>query len=322
MNRNKEDLKVLLNKPLEEKIQITIARIIEWYEYWNGQVYVSFSGGKDSTVLKHIVDSIYDDVPAVFANTGLEYPEVRKFVMSQNNITVVKPKLRFDETIKKYGYPVISKEIGQVVECARKEQPWAIRKLNGLGVDGQPSPYAQRTIKYKYLVNAPFNSTDRCCHVMKKRPFKSYETQTKRKGIVGTMTSESLLRQNSWMKYGCNAFSAKHPISAPISFWTEQDVLEYIVTRDIPYASVYGEIKQNEDGKYYTTGCDRTGCMFCAFGAHLEKEPNRFQKLKETHPRQYEYCIGGGEYVDGLWVPNKEGLGLGKVLDYIGVKYE
>ena len=74
--------------------------------------------------------------------------------------------------------------------------------------------------------------------------------------------------------------------------------------------------------KLKTTGCNRTGCIFCMFGCHLEKEPNRFQRLKETHPRQYEYCIGGGAMVDGKWQPTKEGLGLGKVLDYIGVKYE
>lgn len=71
-----------------------------------------------------------------------------------------------------------------------------------------------------------------------------------------------------------------------------------------------------------TTGCDRTGCVFCGFGCHLDQTPNRFQRLKETHPRQYKYCIGGGEMVDGKWRPNKEGLGLGKVLDYIGVKYD
>lgn len=71
-----------------------------------------------------------------------------------------------------------------------------------------------------------------------------------------------------------------------------------------------------------TTGCKRTGCIFCMFGCHLEKEPNRFQRLKETHPRQYQYCIGGGEYVEGILQPSKEGLGLAKVLDYMGVKYD
>lgn len=128
-----------------------------------------------------------------------------------------------------------------------------------------------------------------------------------------------------------------------MSFWTEQDVLHYLKKYDVPYCSVYGDIvTEDEDGNQYdippkyletlyadgdkpelkTTACDRTGCIFCMFGCHLEKEPNRFQRLKRTHPRQYDYCINGGEMVDGKWQPNKEGLGLGHVLDYIGVKYK
>ena len=154
------------------------------------------------------------------------------------------------------------------------------------------------------------------------------------------MASESRLRYQKWIQHGCNAFRDNRPTSQPLSFWTEQDVLHYIKKFDVPYAPVYGDIvpiseeEQIEGqlttfdilGEYEgtflkTTGCNRTGCIFCMFGCHLEKEPNRFQRLKQTHPRQYEYCIGGGEMVDCKWQPNKEGLGLGKVLDYIGVDY-
>lgn len=106
-----------------------------------------------------------------------------------------------------------------------------------------------------------------------------------------------------------------------MSFWTEQDVLQYLKENDISYASIYGEIKQDEKGKYYTTGVSRTGCIFCMFGCHLEKGENRFQKLAKSHNRLYDYCINGGEFVDGAWQPNTKGLGLGKVLDYIGVDY-
>ena len=156
------------------------------------------------------------------------------------------------------------------------------------------------------------------------------------------MAAESRLRQQQWIKNGCNAFDAKEPKSTPMAFWTEQDVLHYIKKYNVPYCSVYGDIQVqkpagaddgqinaidylgcwNETDILETTGAKRTGCIFCAFGCHLEPEPNRFQRLKETHPRQYEYCIGGGEMVDGKWQPSKEGLGLGKVLDYIGVKYD
>lgn len=80
-NQNKHtasDLKQMQALPLEAKVRMTKTRIRDWYEYWNGLVYVSFSGGKDSTVLKHLVDSMYSDVPTVFVNTGLEYPEIQK----------------------------------------------------------------------------------------------------------------------------------------------------------------------------------------------------------------------------------------------------
>ena len=178
---------------------------------------------------------------------------------------------------------------------------------------------------------------------MKKKPSKQYENETGRKPILGTMASESQMRYQSWIKSGCNAFSSKRPTSQPMSFWTELDILQYIKKYDVPYCPVYGDIVIDESaddvldgqinifdelgdysnaGKLKTTGCDRTGCIFCMFGCHLEKEPNRFQRLKETHPRQYDYCINGGEMVDGRWQPNKDGLGLGRVLDYIGVPYE
>ena len=321
------DLIQMQSLPLDIKIHMTKERIRQWYEYWNGQVYISFSGGKDSTVLKHIVDSIYDDIPAMFVNTGLEYPEIQKFAMSQKNVVTVRPEMRFDEVIKKYGYPVVSKEVAQTVWEAKKnaktgKYAYRIKKLNGelLDKNGKISTY--NIPKWRFLLDAPYDISHKCCDVMKKRPAKTYEKKTGRKAIIGTLASESTLRKTQWVKYGCNAFGSKRPTSQPLSFWTEQDILHYIKQFDVPYCSVYGDIVPDNEGTLLkTTGCDRTGCIFCMFGCHLEKEPNRFQRLKETHPRQYEYCIGGGEYVDGKWQPSKEGLGLGKVLDYINVKY-
>ena len=321
------DLIQMQSLPLDIKIRMTKERIEQWYEHWDGMVYVSFSGGKDSTVLKHIVDSMYDDVPSLFVNTGLEYPEIQKFAMSQKNVVTVRPEMRFDEVIKKYGYPVVSKEVAQTVWEAKKnvktgKYTYRIKKLNGELLDKNGKYSSYNIPKWKFLLDAPYDISHKCCDVMKKRPAKTYERKTGRKAIIGTLASESTLRKTQWIKYDCNAFETKRPTSQPLSFWTEQDILHYIKQFDIPYCSVYGDIvPDNEGALLKTTGCDRTGCIFCMFGCHLEKEPNRFQRLKETHPRQYEYCIGGGEIVDGKWQPSKEGLGLGKVLDYINVKY-
>ncbi len=344
------DLKQMQAVPLEQKIAMTKRRIREWYDYWDGMVYVSFSGGKDSTVLKHIVDSMHLAVPAVFVNTGLEYPEIQQFVRSikagkydcfNSDVEIVRPEMRFDEVIKEYGYPVISKEVSERVCYARKGAKWAIDCMHGLNSKGEQSDFRKMFIKYKYLLEAPFDVSNYCCNVMKKMPAKKYEKKYGRKPIIGTLASESTRRKQSWLKNGCNSFESKRPCSQPMSFWTEQDVLHYIKKYNVPYAPVYGDIvptskdeqiegqltafdvlNDYETTQLKTTGANRTGCIFCMFGCHLEKEPNRFQRLKETHPRQYEYCINGGEMVDGKWQPSKEGLGLGKVLDYINVKYK
>lgn len=341
------DLAQLQSMPLDMKIRATKNRIEQWYDHWDGMVYVSFSGGKDSTVLKHIVDGMYDDVPALFVNTGLEYPEIQKFAMSQPNVVTVRPEMRFAEVLKVHGYPIVSKEVASTVYGARhgggsgKGKNTRLQRLRGeyMTKDGKKSAY--NCEKWGFLLDAPFEISDKCCKVMKKNPSRRYAKETGRKQIVGTMASESRLRMQKWLQNGCNAFEQTNPSSQPMSFWTEQDVLHYIKKYDVPYCKVYGDIVPWDGGEQIdgqittfdllneyegtllqTTGCDRTGCMFCMFGCHLEKEPNRFQRLKETHPRQYQYCIGGGEMVDGNWQPSKEGLGLGYVLDYIGVNYE
>jgi 3'-phosphoadenosine 5'-phosphosulfate sulfotransferase (PAPS reductase)/FAD synthetase len=93
------ELQQLQGLPLEAKIIKTKIRIREWYEHWNGDVYISFSGGKDSTVLLDLVRSIYPDVPAVFVDTGLEYPEIREFVKTFDNVVWVRPKMNFKDVV-------------------------------------------------------------------------------------------------------------------------------------------------------------------------------------------------------------------------------
>ena len=94
--------------PLIAKVHMSQQRIREWYEHFDGNVFISFSGGKDSTVLTHVVHEYYPDVQLVFVNTGLEYPEIQAFAKKMG-AEFIRPKMQFSEVISKYGYPIISK---------------------------------------------------------------------------------------------------------------------------------------------------------------------------------------------------------------------
>lgn len=289
----------------ETKLRLTKTRIQEWSDNWSGLVYISFSGGLDSTVLLHLVRSVLgNDVPAVFSDTGLEFPELREFVKTFDNVTWIKPKIPFTQVIKKYGYPLISKETALKIRKLKHGNLTPRYRNMLLNGDERGKGYMLAK-KWQYLVDAPFDVSEQCCEVMKKRPFAQYHKETGRVPFIGVTQDESIMRERQYARTGCNVYDQNKPKSQPLGFWTKQDTLRYVVENKLDICSVYGEIKQTECGQYYLTGEQRTGCVFCAFGCHLESEPNRFQRLESTHPQLHKYCM--------------EQLGMKEVLDYIGV---
>ena len=305
-------LKMRQAMTLDDKIRFSEKRIKQWVEHFGEEnCYISFSGGKDSTVLLHLVRSLYPNIEAVFVDTGLEYPEIKQFVKGFDNVTIIRPKMMFNEVINKYGFPIISKEVAECVDQARKARvtgkyPYRLAKLEGTAKDKNGNLSKYNCPKWKFLLDAPFKISNQCCSVMKKTPVHLFHRQTGKVPFVGTLAEESRLRTQQYLKQGCNGFNNKIPTSLPMAFWKEQDVLQYIYENKLDIAKVYGTVQCDKDG-YFTTGVSRTGCMFCGFGCHLEKAPNRFQQLAITHPKQYDYIINT--------------LGMGEVLDYIGVEY-
>lgn len=303
--RTNEELKRLQELPLAEKITLTKLRITEFYEHYNGNVIVSFSGGKDSTVLLHLVRSLYPEVKAVYCDTGLEYPEVKNHVKQTDNVEIIRPEMSFKEALDKYGWLFPSKEIAQVLYYAKQGKPWALRKMDAVNKDGSHSYYKEYYKKWKFLIDAPFKIGHQCCDVMKKKPFKKYMRLHGGGAYIGTLASESMLRRTSWKRNGCNSFQNNKGM--PLSFWTEQDILKYVKDNNLSIPRVYGKIVEVK-GKLKTTGVARTGCVFCPAGIHHDRYPNRFQRMAKTHPKIYDYCLNE--------------LGLKEVLDYVGVDYE
>ena len=328
------DLRQMQSLPLEGKLRMTIARIQGWIdEFGEDGVYVSFSGGKDSTVLLDIVrnEMGYKNIPAVFVDVPTQYPELRDFAKTWDNVEIIRPNISFMEVCETYGFPLVSKEIATDVYNSKhwldnKElyknkkpipvndgeyEPYSYVKLAGKlkNENGDKSMFNES--KWEFLAHAPFYISGKCCSIMKKAPIFSYEERTGRKPIIGQMAEESRLRTAQWLKNGCNAFNSERPVSNPMSFWTEQDVLKYIKTRNIKICSVYGDIIEdnsspkgqttlfgNEESKLKCEKISRTGCMMCGFGCHLDKKGHeRFLILKETHPKMYnllDMCKNNG----------------------------
>lgn len=294
--------------PLQRKIQVTQARIIEWYQRFNGKVSVSVSGGKDSAVLLDLARRCFPDIEAVYVNTGLDFPEVRKFAIDTPNVTVLKPSMRFDEVVSEYGWCYPSKDVAKTIYYARKGSKWALERLQGINRDGTPSKFRQsHYVHWAYLLDAPFIISEKCCAIMKEAPLEKHRKETGKQPFVGIMAAESRRRKQAWLRTGCNGFDSKKPMSKPLSFWTEQDIFQYVRDFKIPIPSVYGDIVEDKKGKLTTTLEKRTGCVFCPVGCHLDKI-NRFQRLAETHPNLHNYCMNV--------------LELGAFLDYIGVLKE
>lgn len=382
------DLYQMQSLPLSAKISMTARRINEWVnEFGEDGVYLSFSGGKDSTVLGHIIREVcgYKNIPFVFVDVPTQYPELKEFAKTFDNLVILKPKISFAKVCEKYGFPMISKEVSNCVSGARKyvkyldsqksnntiltdrqtdrqtipyacymadllgidrrinkqnEQykslqmgvipsgsEYRLRRLNGELTDSKGNYSQFNQEKYKFFLEAPFEISDLCCDIMKKKPAHDYEKETGRKPIIATMASESVMRTQKWLQDGCNAFNVTRPHSNPMSFWTEQDVLLYIKENNLPICSVYGDVVTDYEAMgqcenqmsfadfgifdkerplLKTTGCQRTGCVLCGFGCHLEKE-SRFLRLKETHPKFHNL----------LYILKNNGVTYAEAIDWV-----
>jgi 3'-phosphoadenosine 5'-phosphosulfate sulfotransferase (PAPS reductase)/FAD synthetase len=214
-------------------------------------------------------------------------------------------------------------------------EPVRLQKLAGTFKDRNGNKSIFCIGKYFYLLFAPFNISDRCCLVMKKRPAHSFQTTNKKQPMIATMAEESRLRQSNWLRSGCNAFTSRYPRSAPMSFWNENDVLRYIHENNLQISEAYGEVivKGTEYGQialedvlgdyrdcqFCTTKANRTGCVFCCFG--ITHDTNRFILLSKEEPKLCDYVMRGGAFdTDGMWKPTNEGMGYWFVLKWLNLK--
>jgi hypothetical protein len=242
----------------------------------------------------------------------MESDDIIRFARSQQNIVEIRPKHSYKWVCDNHGYPVISKEVSKNISRYRNTKSDIQKELRLHGGINPTSGKIQKTgvipKKYHYLIDAPFKISDKCCDILKKNPAKLYDKETGRAPMTGEMAADSNTRTTNYLARGCNYYGKQHK-STPIGFWTRQDVFEYLLKFNVPYCSIYGEIKRDPTTNLlYTTKEQHTGCGGCMFGIQYEEEDNnRFTRMKVDDRVHYDMYINS--------------FGQGKVLDFMGVKY-
>lgn len=257
----------------KQKVDHSLGVIDAFLSHVQGKAFVSFSGGKDSSVLLDLCRVLSPNIKAVFFNTGMEYPDIVKHVrcMKQqgDNVEIVLPSMKPSEVWSEYGFPLISKEQAHKLYYM-KNDPSSKTAKAGFS-DNRLHNVAKR---WRFLADEKFSCNNKCCDILKKRPSHEYQKRTGLYPIIGTMASESILRRQQYLlRGGCNSFNVEHIFSTPLSIWCEEDIWDYIADRHLPIAEIYSK------------GVKRTGCVCCGFGAHLEQ--GRFDALYRLYPRFY-----------------------------------
>jgi 3'-phosphoadenosine 5'-phosphosulfate sulfotransferase (PAPS reductase)/FAD synthetase len=307
---DKQKLQQRQSLDLGSKVQMSKQRIKDWFNHFDGDVYLAFSGGKDSTVLKHIIEGMGYSIPCVFSNTGLEMPEIVKFARAQKNIVEIRPKKTFDKIWKEEGLPVGSKKVAKMIRVLQEGDNGKNSNMHklydtGISKDGRVGTTWKIPNKWRRFVDSDISVTDKCCDYLKKEPLNTYAKKTGFKRFDAMMADEGGFRGELSK---CNDFGKK-PASHPMLFWLEQDIFEYIEKYNVEICEVYFDREFEHKGEMVTVlGEKRTGCMFCGFGAHLEKGKNRFQKMDVTHPRQHAIVM--------------DRMGMRKAMELIDVKVE
>lgn len=295
----KYKLSLLKALPLELKIIKSQILIQEALQRYDNRVYVSYSGGKDSTVLSHLVRNITPDILHIFSNTTCEYPETISHIKWERekngmNLLIVSPfdkykrPWNFNRVVNDEGFPLFSKVVANAIRTYRRAKTDRTRQNS---ID-----YITRRFR-RFLEYKDLNISDKCCEKLKKAPIKQ---EAKRLGmecaIIGTLAEESRQREMDWVNFGCNVFDVKKDNQCrPLSFWTEQDIYDYIALNNLKISELY------------SMGYTRNGCMYCGFGIEYDivNGKNRYERLAETHPLCYKYLIQNFQ----------------DILDLCGIKY-
>ena len=317
----------LQDLPYRLKISYAMGKAQEFYDETGGQVFCSVGGLDSITLLMFLRKYVHPNIPGVTVSS-LEDISIRKVHKKIGNMIFLKPYKSKVQVIREHGYPVISKEKAGKIQLLQNptEKNATVRHAIMTGETGAYGGWRtgtkmklpQKWLRLfagmeneKYGTNyqiAPFRVSPNCCYHMKEKPANDFTRESGLNPYMGLMASEGGQREKALIKNGCNYYGKTTTRSCPFAIFLRQDILQLAIDLNVPIPEIYGEIKRQPNGTLETTRARRTGCTMCGFGIHIEPRPHRFDRLRETNYKEWRF-----------WMYT---MGWGKVLDYIGVRWE
>lgn len=227
-------------------------------KYGEENFYLSFSGGKDSTVVHHLLDMAVpgNKIPRVFINTGIEYNDIVQFVKelaeSDERFVIIKPSQNIKTMLERVGYPFKSKEHSVMVhewQLGHRETKKMKTYLSETG-----SRYeCPKMLKYQFTDEFKMKISPECCNELKKKPVKKWQKENKKPiNITGMQREEGGERTHIDCIMVKNGKMVKfHPLAKVSGEWEDWLIKEH----NIKLCKLY-----EEPYSFYRTGCK--GCPF------------------------------------------------------------
>lgn len=298
----------------------------EWAIANDKNLCVSIGGLDSLTLYKFLMRLGIDATPV--SVSALEDVSIRRVHKKIPGMVPLKPYKNKKAVIEEFGFPVISKEKAGKISTLQHptDKNTTVRNAIMTGDTGAYGGWRKNTrmkLPQKWLElfggpenekygtsykTAPFKVSNKCCYYLKEKPCQDWQKKNNMVPYLGLMASEGGQRRKALAKHGCNYYGKTTIRSCPFAIFNRQDLLRLAVELEVEVPEIYGVIATKEDGTLYTTKAQRTGCNMCGFGIHIEKRPHRFDRLRETNPKEWKF-----------WMYD---VGWGEVLDYIGVEWE
>lgn len=328
--------------PYEEKKSHAAQMILDWADICeaHGKGVCVSVGGLDSITLLLFARQLLGPHVVGASVSSLEDKSIQD-VHRQLGVVRIPPAMNMAKVLNTYGFPVISKAAAKKIEHLQIPPEQADKRTlyyNHALMTGDTGPWGHfrhsegmklddRLLKlFGGLYNdhrpdldckcAPFRVSAQCCYWMKEQPAQKWQEAHNVWPFLGLMQSEGGQRRFGLRAHGCNYVGKSTSRSCPFNHFNRQDLLRLAVELCVPVPAIYGEIVEDTDGRLRTTKAQRTGCVMCGFGVHLDKRPHHFDLLKERNPREWDFWMNrvckdtdGTEY------------GWGRVLDWIGVEW-